>query len=94
MYKNALRKMQQCVQQGRCRASSHAFEEMEDDGLDIQDAKRAILNGTIIQRQWDDDYREFKYVIHGVLNIGYEIEVVAKVEPASETVMIITVYRT
>lgn len=94
MYRSVLRKMQQCIQQGRCKARSHAYDEMDEDDIQIEDAMRAILNGRIRERQWDSVYHEYKYIVRGRTIAGYEIEVVAKIEQAEETVMIITVYMT
>jgi hypothetical protein len=44
--------------------SSHAMEEMAEDGLDIFDIEHAVLNGSIARIEKDDP-RGTKYVIEG-----------------------------
>ena len=91
MYDGVLRKMQECVSDGRLRFPLHALVALEQDLLTRQDARHCILNGEIVARQWDRPYNEYKYVIAGEAEDEREIEVVAKLRQVGETV-IITVY--
>ncbi len=65
-----------------------------DDYLAPDDAIRAIFNGIIIKRQWENQEGEYKYLIQGRLATGGEIVVVAKIEQIEqvEWTAIITVY--
>ena len=49
----------------------------------------AILRGTIVERQWDAKWQEWKYIINGVTMDGRAMDVVVKLH---EQVVIITVY--
>jgi hypothetical protein len=44
--------------------TAHATEEMAEDGLDILDVERAVLNGQIVRIEKNDP-RGIKYVIEG-----------------------------
>ncbi len=70
----------------------HGQEEMEADGLTLEDVERTILNGEIIQRQSDQLSGEAKYVIEGRSPTKEPVRVVAKLGPTGRLV-IITVYR-
>ncbi|MBX3059739.1 MAG: DUF4258 domain-containing protein [Anaerolineae bacterium] len=69
----------------------HAEEEMADDGLTIFDVERAILTGTIVERQEDHHSGEWKYLIVGQSVNGQILTVVAMLSVTSKLV-IITVY--
>lgn len=72
--------------------SIHAREEMYDDALTTDDIEHGILHGAIVERQWDEDWQEWKYVIVGTNLDGRPLEVVAKLGRRDDTI-IITVYR-
>lgn len=92
MYKKTLDRMRLCVQRGRCKPSFHAFIEMRKDRLSFEDAECAIRNGSIRERQWDDEFQEWKYLIYGRSIARIDIVVVAKIGAEDETI-IVTVYR-
>jgi hypothetical protein len=73
--------------------STHADEEMDEDGLAIFDVEHVILTGEILERQKDNDTNEWKYRIGGQSVAGEPAEVIAKISPSGKLV-IITVYRT
>ncbi len=93
MYSKVLEKMQRCVQQGQYVVRPHVHKRMRNRGLAIKDVERAILTGRIIERQWDNTYQEFKYIVRGMAMSGDEIEVAAKIDSTDATI-IITIYRT
>ena len=59
--------------------SSHAAEELEDDGLSIFDLESIVLSGRILERQCDAKTNEAKFVIAGATLDGAAAEVVVKV---------------
>ena len=69
----------------------HADEEMNNDGLSIQDVERIILNGEILERQPDRESGEDKYRIKGETISSRNMEVIAKISPTDKLV-IITVF--
>jgi hypothetical protein len=48
----------------------HAEEEMNDDDLSIFDMERAILTGTVTERQQDLVTGEWKYLVAGCWSLG------------------------
>ena len=71
--------------------STHAAEELEDDGLSILDLENIILTGQIIERQRDAQTREIKYVVSGGTLDGTRAQAVVKAGFAGKLI-IITVY--
>ena len=65
---------------------------MDEDELSIYDVERAILTGSIIERQKDTEGREWKYLVQGQTIQGDEIVVVVKAGPTGK-MLIITVFR-
>lgn len=53
------------IRAGRFVVTLHAVEELEDEGLSVQDIEHAILTGKIIRRQKDVDTGEWKYLVSG-----------------------------
>ena len=70
----------------------HAEEEMENDHLSIFDIEEIILTGEIVERQEDADTQENKYLVVGKTIDDVEAVVVAKLSPATDKLVIITVY--
>jgi hypothetical protein len=70
----------------------HAEEELDDDGLTVFDLERAVLTGTIVERQRDRLSGESKYVVNGTATDGSAVEVVVKLS-SSGRLVIITIYR-
>lgn len=80
------------VRAGRIVVPQHAFEEMNHDDLLQMDVEHCILMGEIVERQWDQYWQEWKYVIAGETRDGDAIEVVAKLG-YHRSVVLITAYR-
>jgi hypothetical protein len=87
LFQRILVKMRDRVRQGKLTIPSHAFQEMLDDGLMPSDLKHCVLYGKIVERQWDEKWNEWKYVIDGEAADGRSIEAVAKLGP-DDTVII------
>ena len=71
----------------------HAFEEMEDDGLDIFDIENIVIKGKIIEKQKDLLTGEFKYRFKGQTLSNGLAETVLKFGFNGKAV-IITVFKT
>ena len=71
--------------------STHAAEELEDDGLSILDLENIILTGQITERQRDVQTHEIKYVISGSTLDGSHAQAVVKVGFTGKLI-IITAY--
>lgn len=83
--------MRRAVRAGRVIMSNHAVKEMKEDGLTLDDVFNVILTGTIVEEQYDPQYRENKYIIYGDSLNDDEIGVVAKLG-RNENTVVITVY--
>ncbi|MBV7329876.1 DUF4258 domain-containing protein [Chloroflexi bacterium TSY] len=84
--------MKEKIRQRQYVMTIHAEEEMDDDELSIFDVERAILTGSIVERQQDHQTGEWKYLVLGQSVHGIEMTVVGKVSITGKLV-IITVYR-
>ncbi len=65
---------------------------MYNDDLLKSDIVYGILHGEIIERQWDNEWHEWKYVIDSEVADGRTIEIVAKLGRNDDT-LIITIYQ-
>lgn len=92
MFHSVLLKMRQRVRAGRMTLTIHAREEMYNDHLLTDNLENGILVGAIVERQWDEVWQEWKYVIAGDALDGRSLEIVAKLGHRADT-LIITVYR-
>ncbi len=90
MFADVLKKFRVCVRNGNLVVTQHAFEEMNDDDLLQVDVEHCILVGEIIERQWDEQWREWKYIMNGESTDGKIIEVVLKSGHSSNVVVITT----
>lgn len=92
MYDKILHEMRARVRRGNLIITVHGRQEMFNDGLLAVDVERCILTGAIVERQWDDEFAEYKYLIEGETTEPSEfIYVVAKL--GSHNTVVITVYR-
>lgn len=92
MHEKILHKMRDLVRRGNLIITVHGRKEMYNDSLLAGDVEHCILNGSIIERQWDEDFVEYKYIIEGETTYADEfIHVVAKL--GSNDTVVITVYR-
>lgn len=90
MFERVLETMRECVKAGWMTFTKHAYDEMNDDDLFVFDLEQCVLTGTIAERQWDDDFNDWKYVIHGQSADGEEIVVVAKLDGNRKTIFVTT----
>jgi len=92
MFAKVLTEMRVCVRAGRLAMSVHAVEEMHADGLTLDDLKECLLTGQVVERQFDDSFSEYKYIVEGsTLTFDEIIHVVAKL--GKHNTVIITTYR-
>ena len=91
MYERVLRAMRKCVLAGRYVMTTHADEEMTDDGLTVFDVEHILRSGRIVERQRDREWGGWKYRLRGRTAGGEDVEVVWKIGARKEAV-IITVY--
>lgn len=92
MFKSILIEMRRRVRDGKLTLPIHAREEMVIDHLNTDDIEHGILRGLIVERQWNQRWREWKYVIAGQAVDGRDLEIVAKLGRREDT-LVITVYR-
>ncbi len=92
MFERVLETMRECVRDGRIAFAKHAYDEMNEDDLFVFDLEQCVLTGTIAERQWDDDFNDWKYVIHGQSSDEEEIAVVAKLDGSRKTIFV-TIFR-
>ena len=90
MFQRVLVKMRERVRDGRLTIPTHAFQAMLDDALMPSDLKHCLLHGTITERQWDEKWSEWKYVVAGETTDGRALEFVAKL--GTDDTVVITVY--
>ncbi len=91
MYEHILRKMREKIRSRDYVMTTHADEEMWEDGLAIRDIENAILTGRIVERQKDRNSDEWKYLVKADSSDWGPVVVVAKIGYARDFV-IITVY--
>ena len=92
MFQKILSEMRDRVRAGQVAMSIHAIEEMQLDGLTLDDLKQCILTGRIVERQFDELFAENKYLIESAtLDSAEFIHVVAKL--GKKNTVIITMYR-
>jgi ribosomal protein L21E len=90
MFVRILKKFRDCVRDGKLVVTQHAFEEMNDDDLMQIDVEHCILNGEITERQWDNEFHKWKYIINGKSIEGEAMEVVLKIGHKENSVIITT----
>ncbi len=78
MYERVLRRMRQSVRALTYLMTTHAEEEMEDDGLTILDVEHVVLTGRIVERQRDRRTAQFKYVVSGQTEAKENVEVIGR----------------
>ena len=72
--------------------TTHAEEEMDNDGLTIFDVESVILTGEIVERQRDRRTREPKYLVRGETIAGIRRAVVVGKFGLTDKLVILTVY--
>ena len=92
MFVRVLKRMREMVRRGEYVMTTHADEEADADELSVFDVESALLTGTILERQEDQETREWKYVVRGEAIDGSAVFVVAKFGASQKLLYIITVY--
>ena len=92
MYERVLRRMRQNVRALTYVMTTHAEEEMEDDGLTILDVEHVVLTGRIVESQRDRLTAQRKYVVSGQTEAGENAEVIGRLS-AHGKLVILTIYR-
>lgn len=92
MFEHILKRMREKIRTRQYVMTTHAEEEMNDDGYTVYDVERGVLTGQILECQRDVVTRERKYRVQGEDLAGGMIEVVAKFG-ISGKVVFLTVYR-
>ncbi len=91
-FENILDLLQAAVEVGATIFTPHAQDEMNEDDLYIFDLEPCVLNGAIVEKQWDDAYDEWKYLVAGESTDGDDMMVVVKLDQ-KEQIVFITTYR-
>lgn len=88
----ALTRMREEVRRRLYVMTTHAEEEMDNDGLTIFDVESVILTGEIVERQRDRRTREPKYLVRGEIIGGTRSAVVVGKFGPTDKLVILTVY--
>lgn len=91
MHSRTLRRFRDAVRRRQYLMTTHADEEMWEDGLTIHDVENVVLTGEIVERQQDRHTAEGKFLILGEALDGRKVVVVAK-SGYLHHLVIITVY--
>jgi hypothetical protein len=91
-YEDILDLLQAAVEAGATIFTPHAQDEMNEDDLFIFDLEQCVLTGAIVERQWDDVYDEWKYLVAGESTDGDDMIAVVKLDYKGQIVFI-TTYR-
>ena len=90
MYKGELTAMQLCLQEGRASLTNHAYDETQDDGFFVFDLEQCVYTGTIVERQWDEGFQNWKYVMYGKSADEEDLAVVVQIDRNQHLVFITT----
>jgi hypothetical protein len=88
----AIARMREAIRRRHYVMTTHAEEEMDNDGLTIFDVESVILTGEIIERQRDRKTRELKYLVRGESVDGSRSAVVVSKFGPTDKLVILTVY--
>jgi hypothetical protein len=83
--------IQDAILEERYVVTDHARDELDKDDLTPYDVEACILNGVVVARQWDTQYREWKWLVHGTSTSGERCAVAVKRSSRGEAV-ILTVF--
>jgi hypothetical protein len=92
LFDRILNQMRECIRACQYVMTTHAEEEMNDDGLTVYDVESVILSGTIEHRQKDTNTGEWKYLVKGKTISNDDAIVVGKLACTGKLVLI-TIYR-
>jgi uncharacterized DUF497 family protein len=92
MFERILNELRDKIRARQYVMTTHAEEEMDDDGLSIFDVESVILSGSVIERQKDQNTGEWKYLVKGETLNHKSAVTVTKISPTGKLIFI-TVYR-
>ncbi len=92
MFDKVLAKMHQSVRINRLIVQGHAYDEVIDDDLLKADLENCVLSGWIAERQWDEDFKEWKYLVEGK-TLDYDNMCVVARLGYNEATVVITAFR-
>lgn len=92
MYEKILQLLREAIEIQAIVWTPHVQEEMNEDDLLTFDLEHCVLVGAIVERQWDDTFQEWKYLIEGESTDGEPMMVSAKPD-ANKKIVFITTYR-
>jgi len=91
MARPELERIREAVLDGRYALTEHAYEEMDDDDLDVLDVESALLTGEI-DKVLTNDPRGTRYVVIGsATDMETQVGVVVRFVE-SDQILVITVY--
>lgn len=86
-----IKRIRRAIREDRYRFTTHALDEMDEDGLSDADVRQVLLHGRLVAKLTDDP-RGTRFVVCGALSDkDIEVEVVCRFLP-SGLMRIITVY--
>jgi hypothetical protein len=88
MYDRILKRMREKIRTNDYVMTTHAEEEMDDDGLTIFDIERGVLTGEIVERNKEIVTAEWKYTIKGKSLVGDRIGIIGKISITGKLVLI------
>ena len=88
MYERELEQMRLAVNEQRVQFTSHALDELADEGYLKADAYHCILTGEIVEDQYDLRYLQTKYIVFGDARNGNELGLAARFDDESGIVII------
>jgi len=92
MYDRILKQMRERIRTRQYVMTFHAEEEMADDNLSIFDIERVVLTDKLVERQKDQNTKEWKYIVEGETISGGMAVVIGNLSVTGKLV-IITVYK-
>lgn len=92
MYEKILQLLRDAIEIQSIILTPHAQEQMNEDDLLTFDLEHCVLVGTIVERQWDDSFKEWKYLVEGVSTDQEPMMAVVKPDE-NKQIVFITTYR-
>jgi hypothetical protein len=86
---STIKRIRRAVHARQVELSDHALEEMDDDGLTLDQVLSVLLHGALVEEHGDDP-RGVRYVVRGAVD-DKDVEVVCRFL-ASGVLRVITVY--
>ena len=86
-----LKKIRECVAQGKYQFSKHALDRVKERGIDVQTTKYILLNGQEYTRKtlFDNEHNNWKYAVQGETIDDLTVRVIVTID--MHGIIIITV---